>query len=71
MIKRSPLYNIQKDIGAKFTNFADFEMPIQYSSIRDEHMAVRKSVGLFDVSHMNNTWIEGKEAEKLNNSYNN
>jgi aminomethyltransferase len=65
MIKRSPLYNIQKDIGAKFTKFADFEMPIHYSSIKDEHMTVRKSVGLFDVSHMNNTWIKGEGAEKL------
>jgi len=65
MVKRSPLYNLQKELGAKFTEFAGFEMPIQYSSIKDEHMAVRKNVGLFDVSHMSNTWIKGKEAEKL------
>jgi len=65
MVKRSPLYNLQKELGAKFTEFAGFEMPIQYSSIKDEHLAVRKSVGLFDVSHMSNTWITGKEAEKL------
>lgn len=65
MVKRSPLYNLQKGLGAKFTEFAGFEMPIQYSSIKDEHLAVRKSVGLFDVSHMSNTWISGEEAEKL------
>jgi len=65
MVRRSPLYNIQKELGAKFTVFAGFEMPIQYSSIKDEHLAVRKSVGLFDVSHMSNIWIAGDEAEKL------
>jgi len=40
-------------------------MPIQYSSIKDEHIAVRKTVGLFDVSHMSNVWVTGKDAEKL------
>ena len=57
MVLRSPLYDIQKELGAKFTEFAGFEMPIQYSSIKDEHLTVRKSVGLFDVSHMSNVWL--------------
>jgi aminomethyltransferase len=61
----SPLYNLHKKLGARFTEFAGFEMPIQFSSIKDEHLTVRKSVGLFDVSHMSNVWITGKEAEKL------
>ena len=65
MAKRSPLYDIQKRLGAKFTEFAGFEMPIQYSSIKEEHLAVRKNVGLFDVSHMSNVWITGPDAEKL------
>ena len=65
MVKRSPLYELQKKLGARFTEFAGFEMPIQYSSIKDEHLTVRKSVGLFDVSHMSNVWIIGKEAEDL------
>ena len=65
MVKRSPLYNLQKELGAKFTEFAGFEMPIQYSSIKDEHLTVRKNVGIFDVSHMSNVWITGDEAEKL------
>ena len=65
MVKRSPLYELQKQLGARFTEFAGFEMPIQYSSIKDEHLTVRKSVGLFDVSHMSNVWITGKEAEDL------
>ena len=65
MVKKSPLNNIHKEFGAKFTEFAGFEMPIQFSSIKDEHLAVRKTVGLFDVSHMSNVWIAGKEAEEL------
>jgi len=65
MVKRSPLYELQKKLGARFTEFAGFEMPILYTSIKDEHLAVRKSVGLFDVSHMSNIWITGKDAEKI------
>jgi len=65
MTKQSPLHKIHKRLGARFTNFAGFEMPIFYSSIKDEHLTVRKSVGLFDVSHMSNVWITGDEAEKL------
>jgi aminomethyltransferase len=62
---KSPLYAIHKKLGGKFTEFAGFEMPIQYSSILEEHLAVRKTVGLFDVSHMSNAWIIGKDATKL------
>ena len=65
MILRSLLHEVHKELKARFTEFAGFEMPIQYSSIRDEHLTVRKSVGLFDVSHMSNLWITGKDAEKL------
>jgi len=65
MSLKSPLYNFHKELGAKFTEFAGFEMPIQYTSIREEHLTVRKSVGIFDVSHMSNVWISGEEAEKL------
>ena len=65
MAIRSPLYPLQVHLGARFTEFAGFEMPIQYSSIIEEHMAVRRRVGLFDVSHMSNVWISGKDAERL------
>ena len=65
MVLRSPLYNLHKKLGARFTEFAGFEMPIQYTSIRDEHLTVRKTVGLFDVSHMSNVWITGEGAEQL------
>ncbi|KYK20756.1 hypothetical protein AYK25_04460 [Thermoplasmatales archaeon SM1-50] len=65
MVLRSPLYKTQVKLGATFTQFAGFEMPIQYSSIRHEHFTVRKKVGLFDVSHMSNLWITGPDATKL------
>ena len=65
MVLKSPLNDIHNELGAKFTEFAGFEMPIQFSSIRNEHLTVRKTVGLFDVSHMSNIWVTGKDAEKL------
>jgi len=65
MVLNSPLNDIHKELGAKFTEFAGFEMPIYFTSIKDEHLTVRKNVGLFDVSHMSNLWITGKDAEKL------
>jgi len=67
MAVKSVLYNLHKKLGARFTEFAGFEMPIQYSSILDEHLTVRKKVGLFDVSHMSNTWVSGKDATQLLN----
>lgn len=65
MSMKLPLEHIHKKLKARFTEFADFEMPLYYSSINDEHFTVRKKVGLFDVSHMGNIWIKGKDAEKL------
>ena len=64
-LKRTPLYEVHKKLGAKFTEFGGFEMPIQFSSIKEEHLTVRKKVGLFDVSHMGNIWVTGEDAEKL------
>ena len=65
MVKKSPLNKTHINLGAKFTEFAGFEMPIYFSSIKDEHLSVRKAVGLFDVSHMSNVWITGKDAADL------
>jgi aminomethyltransferase len=48
-------------------NFAGFQMPVMYRSIKDEHLAVRNSAGLFDVSHMGRMWIKGSDAEKFLN----
>jgi aminomethyltransferase len=64
-MKKTKFYNIHQKLGAKIVEFAGFQMPIQYSSIIAEHKAVRNSVGVFDVSHMGEFHIKGKEALKL------
>ena len=53
------------DLGGKMVPFAGYNMPVQYTSIIDEHLAVRKSVGMFDVSHMGEFIVRGKEALQL------
>ncbi|MEM0492942.1 MAG: glycine cleavage system aminomethyltransferase GcvT [Candidatus Thermoplasmatota archaeon] len=65
MVLRSPLHHVHESLGARFTEFAGFEMPVQYSSIRDEHINVRRYVGLFDVSHMSNIWLTGEDVVDL------
>jgi len=54
--------SIHKKYGAKLVDFAGFEMPVQYTSIIDEHNAVRNSVGVFDVSHMGEVIVKGEKA---------
>jgi aminomethyltransferase len=56
---------IHKQAGAKMVEFAGFEMPIEYSGIKEEHMTVRESVGVFDVSHMGEFWVKGPQAMEL------
>ena len=56
---------IHKQLGAKMVEFAGFEMPIEYSGIKDEHMTVRETVGVFDVSHMGEFWVKGPNALEL------
>ena len=51
-LKRTALYDTHRRMGAKIVPFAGYEMPVQYSSVMDEHLTVRKNAGLFDVSHM-------------------
>ena len=62
MPQRSPLFNIHRSLGAKFVDFAGWEMPVYYSMIKDEHLATRNYAGLFDVSHMGQLLVEGPEA---------
>ena len=64
-LRRTPLYDIHRDLGARFVAFAGWEMPVQYGSIIEESRAVRTGVGLFDVSHMGRIEIEGPGAEGL------
>ncbi len=61
-VKKTGLYNIHVSLGAKMVEFAGFMMPIQYSSIIEEHKKVRQSVGIFDVSHMGEIEIRGPKA---------
>jgi aminomethyltransferase len=60
---KTVLYDIHRSLGAQFVDFGGWEMPLQYSSIIDEHKAVRTRVGLFDVSHMGRIGIEGPGSE--------
>jgi len=62
---RTPLYEIQKQRGARFVDFGGWDMPVQFTGGIDEHMAVRNAVGLFDVSHMGEVRITGKDAMRF------
>src|SRR5882757_795774 len=61
-LKRTPLYEEHKKLGARLVPFAGWEMPVQYKGIVDEHRAVRTAAGLFDVSHMGEIELEGEHA---------
>ncbi len=65
MAKRTPLYNKHLELHARMTEFAGFEMPLEYSGIIDEHLNVRNNVGIFDVSHMGDIIVQGKDTEKF------
>jgi len=59
---RTPLYDQHLELGARMVPFAGWEMPVQYEGIREEHSAVRRHVGMFDVSHMGEVEVEGPGA---------
>jgi len=61
-LKHTPLYEVHKALGAKLVPFAGWEMPVWYSSILEEHKAVRTAAGLFDVTHMGVFQAEGPDA---------
>lgn len=63
-MKRTPLNQVHQDMGGKMVNFAGWNMPVQYSGIIDEHLAVRNKCGLFDVSHMGEIVFSGPDALK-------
>lgn len=63
--KRTCLYERHIKLGAKMVSFGGFEMPIQYTDIADEHVAVRTACGVFDVSHMGEVLVTGPEAERF------
>ncbi|MEG6616471.1 glycine cleavage system aminomethyltransferase GcvT [Peptococcaceae bacterium 1198_IL3148] len=61
-LKRTPLYQVHKELGAKLVEFGGWEMPVQYQGILKEHQAVREAAGLFDVSHMGEFLVAGEDA---------
>lgn len=62
MVKETYLHDKHVALGAKMVDFAGWHMPVQYSSIIEEHKTVREKVGLFDVSHMGEVFVSGKDA---------
>jgi glycine cleavage system T protein (aminomethyltransferase) len=66
--KRTPLYDEHVRLGAKIVPFAGWLMPVQYTSIIEEHQAVRNSVGIFDISHMGQLIVEGSGAREWLNT---
>jgi aminomethyltransferase len=67
-LKRIPLHDVHVALGAKIVSFAGFEMPVQYpTGITAEHKAVREKAGLFDVSHMGEFMVRGRQAVEFVN----
>ena len=62
LLKKTPLNKVHHDLKAKMMNFAGWELPVWYTSILEEHQAVRSGVGIFDVSDMGRVWVSGKNA---------
>lgn len=61
-LRRTPLYEVHKALGGRMVPFAGWEMPVRYTAVMEEHMAVRQSAGLFDVAHMGVYQAEGADA---------
>src|SRR6266571_8824782 len=66
--KKTPLYDEHVKRGAKMVSFAGWLMPVQYTSIVEEHQAVRKNVGMFDISHMGQFIVDGSGARSWLNT---
>ena len=64
-LKRTPLFAFNQQHGARFVDFGGWEMPVQYSSILEEHRVVRQRAGLFDVSHMGEVEVTGPDAVRF------
>ena len=58
-LKRTPLFAAYQKLSGKLIEFGGWEMPVQYSSITDEHLCVRKAAGIFDISHMGEVTVSG------------
>lgn len=67
-LKKTPLNQDHYDLGATMVDFGGWDMPVQYTGIKEEHKAVREKCGLFDVSHMGEIWITGNDATSYINN---
>jgi len=67
MLKRTSLYAAHQKLGGKLIEFGGWEMPVQYTSITDEHLAVRNAAGIFDISHMGEVTVSGAGAVEFLN----
>lgn len=67
MLKRTTLFAAHQKLGAKLIDFGGWEMPVQYTSITDEHLAVRNAAGIFDISHMGEVTVSGSKAGEFLN----
>jgi aminomethyltransferase len=67
MLKRTALFSAHQKLGAKLIDFGGWEMPVQYTSIIDEHLAVRNAAGIFDISHMGEVTVSGAAAAEFLN----
>ncbi|MBM7569685.1 glycine cleavage system aminomethyltransferase GcvT [Aquibacillus albus] len=63
--KRTPLFSEYKKLGAKTVNFGGWEMPVQFTGIKQEHHATRNAAGLFDISHMGEILVEGNASQRF------
>jgi aminomethyltransferase len=68
MLKRTALHGAHQKLGGKLIEFGGWEMPVQYTSITDEHLAARNAAGLFDISHMGEVTVSSAGAEAFLNS---
>jgi aminomethyltransferase len=64
-LKKTPLNAVEHELGGKMVDFGGWELPVQFTSILDEHQAVRTHAGLFDVSHMGEILVKGPDAMSL------
>jgi aminomethyltransferase len=62
IMKNTPFLKFHESLGAKIIPFAGYNMPVEYTGINDEHMTVREKIGVFDVSHMGEFWVNGPAA---------
>jgi len=61
-VKKTPLNQVHRDLGARMVDFGGWDMPVQYAGVIEEHLAVRQAAGLFDVSHMGEIEVTGANA---------